>query len=165
MHILSTTGITLPSVLHSSLLMLIQCGAGTSINWSAGCSTSSATPGVHEVTLSGSGRRAGAAKKGPPTLKTRSSLCKAAMFRRWLHLSAARRWVQDRARGVPVGIGETDDSTLLEEVLYGDAKGCAGGGAYAQSWMALKQDTSMFERWLQKPSDLEHFKQATWLDT
>lgn len=64
-----------------------------------------------------------------------------------------------------MGFAEADDGTSPKEVLYGDAKGCAGGGAYAQSWKALKQDTSMFERWLQKPPDLEHFKQAPWLDT
>lgn len=144
------------------------CDAGTSINWSAGCSASSTALGVHEVTLSGSGRRAGAAKKGAPTPKTRSSLCKAAMFKRWLQLSPACSWCQDRVKGqcsITLEPGQTPGGKSSQELLYCNAKRCAGGGSYAQSWEALKQDASVFERWLQKPSELEEFPVASWLGT
>lgn len=148
--------------------VLALCFAGTSVNWSAGASASAATLAVHEVTLSGSGRKAGAAKKGPATLKTRSSLCKAVMFSRWLQLSASCSWNEDSAGGecsVTLGSGQLPNGRSRQDMLYCDAKRCAGRGYYAESWSTLKKDARVFERWLQKPAELEGFIQAPWLGT
>ena len=129
--------------------------AGTSINWSAGVSRGAAAQ--LEVTLSGSGRKAGAAKTAAlaTSFKSMPSLCKAAMLQRWHTLRAASRHVAACEAGFT--LEASADCNEGEGPSYSAAKCAAGGGRYARCWAALRRDPSPFACWVLKPMQLEMF--------
>ncbi len=127
---------------------------GTSINWSA-VACRGAAP-VLEVTLSGSGRKAGAGKAASAARsdKTTPSLCKAAMLQRWhaLRAAAAGKHGGSDARHVNV-----IDGAAAENLSYHAAKVAAGDGHYVRFWASLRQEPSLFALWVPKPQRLEMF--------
>ena len=131
--------------------------AGTSVNWSAATRHSGAAAQL-EVTLSGSGRKAGAAKTATATASVRSmpSLCKAAMLQRWHALRAASQasCATDAADSEAEGCDACADSGRPG---YGAVKSAAGGGWYARSWAALRREPSPFACWVPKPQQHEKF--------
>ena len=127
---------------------------GTSINWSA-AAWRGAAPAL-EVTLSGSGRKAGAGKAASAARsdKTMPSLCKAAMLQRWhaLRAAAATKRCDSDARHVAAV-----DSDAAKQVSYRAAKVAAGDGQYVRCWASLRQEPSPFALWVPKPQRLEAF--------
>ena len=123
---------------------------------------------MHEVTLSGSGRKAGAAKKGPATPKTRSRLCKAAMFGQWAQMSMLSGSSQSRADSQLGGEAPTNQvhvNELDKTLFYCNAKRLAGGSAYAESWCTINREVETFKSWLCSPPQLEEFLlQTMWLN-
>ena len=130
--------------------------AGTSINWSAAVSRGAVAQ--REVTLSGSGRKAGVGKTAAAATSPKSmpSLCKAAMLQRWHALRAALR---NDAAGCGAGLASESsaDCEAAEGPSYGAAKKAAGGGRYARCWAALRQDPSPLSCWVPKPRQHELF--------
>lgn len=129
--------------------------AGTSINWSAAASRCTAP--VLEVTLSGSGRKAGAGKAAVAarSAKATPSLCKAAMLRRWQGLrgaSAGTHGDSEAPRWAEAG------SDAADQPSYRAAKLAACGGHYARCWASLRREPSPFALWVLKPERLEAFK-------
>ena len=109
-----------------------------------------------EVTLSGSGRKAGAGKAASAARsdKTMPSLSKAAMLRRWHALGAAaagQRCDGDSRHTTAI------DSAAADQLSYHGAKVAAGDGRYARCWVALKREPSLFAAWVPKPQRLELF--------
>ena len=138
-----TTRIAPPSCMASAIG---KVPSGVSINWSAPWQARHSMQGegsVHEVTLAASGRKAGAAKKGPgwSSPKTRSSLCKLELYARFQELH---------------GIMHLDREGSSSKT-YGETKACLGS-AYFSNWKRLKDPPSPLEGWLVKPSSLESFR-------
>lgn len=141
--VIRTTRVAPPSCAASAIG---KVPSGVSINWSAPWQAGRSMQGegsVHEVTLAASGRKAGAAKKGPAwsSPKTRSSLCKLEMYARFQELRSALHLDRE---------GSSSNT-------YGEAKASLGS-AYFANWKRLKDPPSPLEGWLVKPSSLESFR-------
>ncbi len=112
------------------------------------------------MTLSGSGRKAGAGKAASAARseKTTPSLCKAAMLQRWhgLRAAAAGKHGASDARHVAVV-----DSAAAEQLSYHAAKSAAGDGRYKRCWASLRREPSPFALWVPKPQRLEMFTFCT----
>ena len=131
--------------------------AGTSISWTAASSADARCMARHEVSLSASGRKAGACKVGPASFKTRSGLCKAAMFGRWKQLlTSYGRTGPARLRPESADVSSVAWPASQEPHSYHAAKQSAGSGDYFKAWKALRQN-GFYANWLHKPAELEAF--------
>ncbi|KAK9814518.1 hypothetical protein WJX72_007238 [[Myrmecia] bisecta] len=135
--------------------------SGVAINWSsppsstwAGASTQQpasrviVSGPVLEVTLAASGRRAGAAKKGPGwnSPKTRSSLCRACLLDNFRKLAAV--WKME---------GHSLDPECLATLSYRATKAAPACIAYAEAWNAVRAEPSPFGAWIAKPDKYGDF--------
>ena len=109
-----------------------------------------------EVTLSASGRKAGAGKAAIAARsdKTMPSLCKAAMLRRRHALRAAAAGEHGDSDSREVAVV---DGAAADQLSYRDAKVAAGDGRYTRCWAAVRREPSPFALWVVKPQRLEMF--------
>eukprot|EP00878_Enallax_costatus_P028604 GHUV01030906.1.p1 GENE.GHUV01030906.1~~GHUV01030906.1.p1 ORF type:complete len:184 (+),score=30.61 GHUV01030906.1:320-871(+) len=145
-----------------------SCNTGSSVNWNcqlpllsawaAPVNKASAAAGAHEATLAATGRKLGAAKKVPSgsNTKTRSRLCSAAMFERWLGLLSAVPQLQllpsslHEQDSCPAGPEAADSTRSQFTICTYRRRKQQDGQKYQAAWAALRQGPSVFAKWLHK---------------